>query len=142
MGDAKAASSALALRLRIDGIDHGGFRECSGLDTSQDPIEYRALSSGPQPAIRDAHIVLRAGIVVDDPLLSTWQAGLADAKPIPERSGKDLALVLVDPVGREVRRWRLRNARLVSWAGPQLGATGRQAEVDAIELVCREVELA
>ena len=28
-------------RVEIDGIDRGGFRECSGLDYSQDPIDYR-----------------------------------------------------------------------------------------------------
>ena len=27
--------------VEIDGITRAGFRECSGLDTSQDPVEYR-----------------------------------------------------------------------------------------------------
>ena len=27
--------------LEVDGITRAGFRECSGLDTAQDPIEYR-----------------------------------------------------------------------------------------------------
>jgi phage tail-like protein len=141
MGDARALEASLSFRLRIDGIDRGGFRECAGLDTSQDPIDYRALSPAPQPAVRDVRIVLRAGIVVDDPILSSWQAGLADAKPICATPGRDITLALLDRTGRrELRRWQVRGARPVAWKGPQLAATGAQAVVDALELVCDEVE--
>ena len=33
-------------QVELDGINRAGFRECSGLDTSQDPIEYREGTEG------------------------------------------------------------------------------------------------
>jgi phage tail-like protein len=32
--------------VEIDGITRAGFQECSGLDSTQDPIEYREGNEG------------------------------------------------------------------------------------------------
>jgi len=37
-------------RVEIDGIQRGGFREASGLDSSQDPVEYREGNEKPLTA--------------------------------------------------------------------------------------------
>ena len=41
LGDRKDPYRTYNFRVEIDGITRAGFRECSGLDTSQDPIDYR-----------------------------------------------------------------------------------------------------
>ena len=40
-GDRIDPYRAYYFQVELDGINRAGFRECSGLDTSQDPIEYR-----------------------------------------------------------------------------------------------------
>ncbi len=41
--------------VEIDGITRAGFRECSGLDSTQDPVEYRegddAITPHKQPGL-------------------------------------------------------------------------------------------
>ena len=60
-------------RVEIDGLERAGFRECSGLDFSQDPVDYR---EGPDPLnvrklpglVKYANLVLKWGLSDDKEL--------------------------------------------------------------------------
>src|SRR2546430_10160927 len=41
VGDRKDPYRSYGFLVEIDGITRAGFRECSGLDSSQDPVDYR-----------------------------------------------------------------------------------------------------
>ena len=45
-GDRKDPFRSFNFLVEIDGIARAGFRECSGLDSSQDPMEYREGNEG------------------------------------------------------------------------------------------------
>src|SRR3954465_8173529 len=62
--------------VEIDGITRAGFRECSGLDSAQDPIEYRegidSLTMRKLPGLaKFSNVVLKWGIS-DDADLYQW----------------------------------------------------------------------
>ena len=144
----KALTGGFSFRLQLDGIDRGGFREASGLDSAHDPVDYRASSNEPLPAQKlprpnaTSSIVLKSGMIVDDPELSAWQAGLTAGKAITNKLRKNLSIVLLDPTGRrEIRRWNLRGAYPVNWTGQGLKATGKEVVVDTLELAHEGVEL-
>src|SRR5262245_59836227 len=72
-------------RLEIQGIDRGGFREASGLDSSQDPIEYRAGNEKPLTARKlpglnkYSNISLKWG-TTDDASLWEWRKKANEGK--------------------------------------------------------------
>ena len=101
--------------LEIDGIVRAGFRECSGLDTSQDPIDYRM---GVEPATartlpgqaKPSAISLKHGITGDAELWE-WRHN-ATRDQVDRRNG---SIVLVDAHGKHQARWNFRSG----WPGSQ-----------------------
>src|SRR4029434_2378694 len=72
-------------RLEIQGIDRGGFREASGLDSSPDPIEYREGNEKPLTARKlpglnkYSNISLKWG-TTDDASLWEWRKKATDGQ--------------------------------------------------------------
>ena len=76
-GDRKDPYRSYNFLVEIDGITRAGFRECSGLDASQDPIDYRegtdALTARKLPGlVKYANITLKWGMT-DDAELWDWR---------------------------------------------------------------------
>ena len=92
-------------RVEINGVDRGGFRECSGLDFTHDPVDYR---EGPDPLnvrklpglIKYSNIVLKWGLS-DDKELWEWRTEAIDGK-VARKSG---SIILLDDAGEEKMRW-------------------------------------
>jgi len=89
-------------RIQIDGIDRGGFRECSGLDFTQDPVDYREgtdpLHTRKLPGLQKfSNIVLKWGLS-DDQELYDWRKQAMDGK-IVRKNG---SIVLLDDAGDDV----------------------------------------
>ncbi len=147
-GDRKDPVRGFNFRLEIDGIDRGGFREVSGLDTSQDPVEYREGNEKPLTVrklpglVKYANIVLKWGIIADDPQLWQWRISVTQGKIAKDKLRKNLSIVLLDDTGaEEVRRWNVRDAWPAKWTGPSFNATGNEVAVDTLELAHEGVEL-
>lgn len=122
-------------RLEIDGIDRGGFRECSGLDTAQDPIEYREGNEGVLTArklsglIKYSNVSLKWGITSDQQLWD-WRKQVMDAE-IERKNG---SIILLDDTGEEKARWNFVNGWPTKWTGPSFNATGNEVAIENLEI--------
>lgn len=121
--------------VEIDGITRAGFRECSGLDGSSDPIEYREGSDKlttrklPGP-IKYTNISLKRGIT-DDADLYQWWKTVEDGKV--ER--KNLSIILLDDTGSEKLRWNISDGWPTKWTGPSFNATAREVAIESLDIV-------
>lgn len=128
--------------VEIDGVARAGFRECSGLDTAQDPIEYRegneAITVRKLPGLNKfSNITLKWGIS-DDTDLWDWRNKAADGK-VERRNG---SIVLLDDAREEKMRWNFREAWPTKWTGPSFNATGNEVAIETLEIAHEGVERA
>lgn len=142
VGDRKDPYRAYNFRVEIDGITRAGFRECSGLDSSQDPIDYRegtdALTARHLPGLNKySHITLKWGIS-DDLDFWDWRKKAMDGK-VERKNG---SIVLMDDTGSEKRRWNFREGWPTKWTGPSFNATGNEVAIETLEIVHEGVDKA
>jgi phage tail-like protein len=142
VGNRKDPYRAYNFLVEIDGITRAGFRECSGLDTSQNPIDYRegneALTVRKLPGlIVYANISLKWG-TSDDTELWAWRKQVMDGK-VERKNG---AIVLLDDTGREVSRWNFYEGWPTKWTGPSFNATGSEVSIETLEIVHERIERA
>jgi len=134
-GDRKDPFRGYNFKLEIDGISRNGFRECSGLDATSDPIEYRegnekVFTARKLPGLtKHSNIVLKWGIT-DDASLFEWRKKVIDGKT--ER--KNGSIVLMDTDGEEKLRWNFVNAWPSKWSGPTFNATANEVAIESIEI--------
>ena len=117
-----------------DGIVHAGFRECSGLDSTTDPKEYREgtdpITARKLPGLVSySNITLGRGISDNDELWK-WRAQIA--KGVVER--RNLSIVLMDDVGEERIRWNLVNCWPTTWTAPSFDASSNEVAIETLEL--------
>ena len=122
--------------IEIDGITRAGFREASGLDSTQDPIEYRegnekTLTVRKLPGLNTyGQITLQWGTSDDEEL---WQWRLAAMQGDVER--RNVSIVILDEAARQEKvRYNLREAWPSKWTGPSLNATDSQVAIDSLEI--------
>lgn len=121
-------------KVEIDGITRGGFREASGLDSSQDPIEYREgtdeLHAKKLPGLnKSSNISLKWGIT-DDAQLWEWRKKSIDGK-VERKNG---SIVLYNDAGEEKIRWNFIEAWPTKWTGPSFNATGNEVAIETLEI--------
>jgi phage tail-like protein len=121
--------------VEIDGIARAAFRECSGLDTSNDPIDYREGTDGLHvrklPGLtKSSNITLKWG-TTDDASLWDWRKSVMDGH-VERKNG---SIVLLDDTGTEKIRWNFRDAWPTKWTGPSLNATGNEVAIETLEIV-------
>ena len=134
VGDRKDPFRAYNFLIEIDGIARGGFRECSGLDSSQDPIEYREGTDSLTPRklsglVKYSNVTLKWG-VTDDGELWEWRQTAAEGN-IERKNG---SIVLLDDTGQEQVRWNFREGWPTKWTGPSFNATGSEVAVETLEI--------
>jgi phage tail-like protein len=120
--------------LEVDGVDRGAFRECSGLDFDQSPIEYREgsdpLYSRKLPGLtKYSNIVLKWGISNDFELWD-WRQSALDGK-IQRKNG---SIILLDDENNEVTRWNFVEGWPAKWTGPTFNATANEVAVMTLEI--------
>jgi phage tail-like protein len=122
-------------RIQIDGVDRAGFRECSGLDFTQDPVDYR---EGPDPLnvrklpglIKYSNVVLKWGLS-DDQELWDWRQQAMDGK-IVRKNG---SIVLLNDANEEKTRWNFTAGWPTKWTGPSFNATSNEVAIETLEIV-------
>ncbi|MBW4493643.1 MAG: phage tail protein [Oscillatoria princeps RMCB-10] len=117
-----------------NGIIHAGFRECSGLNSTQTAGEYREgtdpLTVRKLPGlITYSNITLKRGTTNNDEL---WQWRSKIMKGDVER--REVSIVLLDDTGKEKIRWNLTNCWPVTWSGPNFNASSNEVAVETLEL--------
>lgn len=128
--------------VEIDGITRAGFRECSGLDSAQDPVEYREgndpITPHKQPGLNKySNISLKWGIT-DDADLWDWRKKVMDGT-VERKNG---SIVLMNDAGEEKLRWNFSEAWPTKWTGPTFNATGNEVAIENLEIAHEGVEKA
>jgi phage tail-like protein len=133
-GERKDPFKQFNFLVEIDGITQAGFQEASGLDSTQDPIEYRegndALTVHKLPGLNKySNITLKWG-VTDSVELFEWRKKAVEGK-VERKNG---SIVLRDDAGEEKVRWNFAEAWPTAWKGPGLNATGNAVAVEELTL--------
>ncbi|MGI5132211.1 phage tail protein [Pseudonocardia sp. CA-107938] len=128
--------------VELDGITRAGFRECSGLETSQDAGEYREgtdrnLAVRKIPGLNTyGDITLSRGFTSDRKL---WEWREKAMKGAVERH--DISITLLDDLGNARITWNLFDCWPKSWSGPSLSASSNEVAIEQLTLACERVEV-
>jgi phage tail-like protein len=141
-GERKDPYKSFNFKFEVDGIQRAAFREVSGLDSSQDPIEYREGTEGLTPRKltglnKYSNVSLKWG-VTDDAELWDWRKKCADGK-VERKNG---SIVLCDDTGEEKVRWNFVEGWPTKWTGPSFNATGNEVAIETLELAHEGLEKA
>ncbi|NIM14309.1 MAG: phage tail protein [Candidatus Aminicenantes bacterium] len=128
--------------VEIDGITQASFQECSGLDSSTDPVEYREggenTTSRKLPGkTKYSDISLKRGITDSDELWK-WRKSVVDGN-IERKNG---SIVLLDDSGSEKIRWNFVNAWPSKWEAPGFNAGGNEIAVETLTIAHEGVDRA
>ena len=123
--------------VEIDGVTQAGFKECHGLDSVQDIVEYRegqdkSLYLRQLPGLtRNPNIVLRRGITTDLALWK-WREEVINGKI----NRKSCTISLCDDTGPggTKMRWNFTGAWPVKWVGPVFDATASEVAIESLEI--------
>lgn len=142
VGDRKDPYRAYNFLVEIDGITRAGFRECSGLDTTQDPIEYREGNEGRTVRkipglVTYSNVSLIRGMT-DDAELWEWRQKAVDGN-VERKNG---SIIMLNDVGDEIARWNFREGWPTKWTGPSFNATGNEIAIETLEIAHEGVEKA
>ena len=126
-GDRKDPYRGYNFRLELGTTAVAGFRECSGLSFTTDPVEYREGTDVPVhvrklPGIHKfANLTLKRGMT-QNPDLFKWYKTVLDGAT--ER--RDGSVVLQDEQHNDVMRWNFENGWICKWEGPMMNATSNR----------------
>ncbi len=120
--------------VEIDGVDQGGFTECTGLQSEVEVLDVP--EGGNNGFIRKlpgrtkfTNVVLKYGMTDSSDL---WEWFQDVSRGDIER--KDVSVVLYDSEQTEVRRWNLREAFPSKWVGPAFNADKQAVAIETLEL--------
>jgi phage tail-like protein len=124
-------------RVKLGNITRAGFRECSGLDSSQDPIDYRegnqSNTTRKLPGlVKHSNIILKRGIT-DDVELWKWRQAVIDRDDKNMRQNGSIELI--DDYGNVLMQWDFIDAWPSKWTGPTFNATGNEVAIETLEIV-------
>lgn len=122
-------------RVEISGTATASFRECSGLSTDGDAVDYRegtdVSTVRKLPGLRKyANVMLKRGYTHNLELW-TWYANIVNG--VPDR--RTVSIVLMNEARQDVLRWELAFAWLNKIEGPSLNATASEVAVESVEIV-------
>jgi phage tail-like protein len=112
----------------------GSFSECTGLDVSMDPIEYRNGSEDFTPRKipglkKFPNIVLKRGIIGD---LTFWNWMLEGMNGTVHRT--EGSIILLDEAKNEVFRWHFKRGWPTKFTGPALNAKTNEIAIETLEI--------
>lgn len=120
--------------VEIDGITQAAFKECSGLDSTTEPVQYR--QGGENNTIRKlpgkttySDIVLKRGLTDSDELWK-WRKTVIDGKA--ER--KNGSIIVLDTTGVEKLRWNFIEAWPTKWEGPTFDANANDIAIETLTI--------
>lgn len=123
--------------VEIDGVSSAGFTEVSGLETSQEVIEYReggeTTTKRKLPGLTSyMNISLKRGWTQNFELWN-WRKTTLDGAT--ER--KSFAIIVLDEAREEALRFNFREGWICKWEGPKLNSTTNEVAIEALE-ICHE----
>lgn len=142
MADRKDPYRGFNFRIEWDGIQQGGFREVSGVDFDQPPVEYRdgtdPLHVRKLPALNKySNITLKRGIT-DNHEIWDWRKKCIDGK-IERKNG---SIVLLDDGGTEKCRWNFHEGWPTKLTVAGFNATSNDVAIEELAIAHEFVEKA
>lgn len=133
---------AFNFRVEIGGVEAGAFRQCTGLKTETDVLEYGEGGENSKVhkligRTKVGNITLRKGVVKNDDLWK-WREEIASASG--EITRKDGSIILCDDDGSEIGRFNFFAAWPLRWEGPELDSQTGQAAVEVLEIAVERLE--
>jgi phage tail-like protein len=128
--------------VELDGITRAGFRECSGLENSQNSGEYREgtdryLSVRKIPGLNTySDITLSRGFTSDSKL---WEWRVLAMKGTVQRH--NISITLMDDTGNAKITWNLYECWPKSWTGPSLNASSDEVAIEQLTLAYERIEV-
>ncbi len=122
-------------RVEISGTTTASFRECSGLSTDGDAVDYRE-GTDPNtmrklPGLRKyANIVLKRGYTQNLELWS-WYGNITNG--IPDR--RTISIILMNEEHDDVLRWELAFAWINKLEGASFNAAASEVAIETAEIV-------
>jgi phage tail-like protein len=124
--------------VEIDGITQAQFKECSGLDSSSEVVEYKEAGKNgvvvirKQPgALKWSDIVLKRGIT-DVLELWDWRKQIEQGKI--KQARKNGSIVLYDQANSEIARWNFVEGWPSKLTGPQMKADGNEVAIEEMTI--------
>jgi phage tail-like protein len=124
--------------LELDGIAEAQFRECSGLDSESNIIEYKEAGKGGTTVIKKvpgelkwSNIVLKRG-VTGDMKLWQWRKQIEDGAVDSAR--KNGSIVLYDQKNSEIARYNFEYGWPSKITGPQLNANNNDIAIEEVTI--------
>ena len=133
---------AFNFAVELDGITRAGFREASGLGSTQNVTDYREgtdkqLSSRKQPGLNTyADITLSRGFTSDKAL---WDWRQKAASGAVERH--TISITLLDETGSAKVVWNLFEAWPSGWTGPSFSASSDELAIEQLTIAYERIEV-
>ncbi len=120
--------------VEIEGVDQGGFTECTGLQAEVEVTDYQEGGNNGfvhklPGRTKFTNVVLKHGMIESTDL---WDWFQDVSRGDFER--KDVSVVLYNSEQEEVRRWNLRQAFPSKWVGPAFNTTNAAVAIESLEL--------
>ena len=129
--------------VEIDGISQAQFKECSGLGSSSDVVEYKESVKGAtvyrkQPgALKWNDITLKRGIS-DVMELWNWRKQIEQGKIAEAR--KNGSIVLYDQADKEIARWNFKDGWPSKLSGPSVKADASEVAIEELTITHEGME--
>ena len=129
--------------VEIDGITQAQFRECSGLGSESQVVEYKESVKGvtlirKQPgAIKWQDITLKRG-VTDIMELWNWRKLVEQGKV--DEARKNGSIVLYNQAEKEIARWNFKEGWPSKLSGPSVKADGNDVAIEEMTLAIEGLE--
>lgn len=122
-------------KVEISGTTTASFRECSGLTTDGDSVDYREGTDlntvRKLPGLRKyGNVTLKRGYTQNLELWA-WYANIVNG--VPDR--RTVTIVLMNEAHADVLRFELAFAWINKIEGPSLNATASEVAVESLEIV-------
>lgn len=133
--------------LQLGNVTVAGFAECTGLSMETKVFEYKEGGNNSTTlkfpeAASYSNVVLKRGITKANDLIN-WQMEVVNGTfGINKRADSNsIAILLMDEEGTEIKRWNLKRAFPVKWAGPEFKATGNDIAIETLELAHEGIQM-
>jgi len=120
------------------GVDRVGFTEVTGMDFSQEVIEYRegsspVFSKTKQPGMtKFSNLTLKRGTIATDTEFYKWIASMDPFKHAEQR--RDITISLLDETHSPIMTWSAKNAFPVKYQASDLKADGNEVAIESLEI--------
>jgi len=129
--------------VEIDGIAQAKFSECSGLDATVEPVEYR--EGGDNTTVRKlpgratySDITLKWGLTDSDELWQ-WHKQIIHGNVL-RKNGSIVVYDLANAT--EVARWNFVNGWPTKWEGPSFNATASEVAIETLTIAHEGIDRA